>query len=438
VTFRFGILALLLLTASAHGHPVAPEDRNAAQLRRQRLIATLGNEYALLFAQPFTDVSQPRQHGDFVYLTSVREPGGLLLLAGQKTPGFDSGAGAGTPERALLYLPTLGARARQFMALDFAPDATTRERLGLSLRALPRRHRPFAVVLATLLPKDATLRLPRYRSGDDSLVRERKTNLLAALRRARPDIKIADLDPLTAPMRAIKDATELAHLRQAIAITVGAFEAAVPEIRAQGSEAAIDGAMLGFIRRRGAYPAFPFVIGSGRDAARPHYFLNRKPLPANSLVVIDAGAAVERYAADITRTFPISGRFSARQRTVYDAVLQAQRAAIGTVRPGVTLNEVHKAAKQVLDELQLGAYFIHGTSHHVGLDAHDPTPAGPLAAGMTITVEPGVYILAERIGVRIEDIVLVTEDGCEVLTNALPTKASAVERFLARKRVSAK
>jgi len=438
VIARSCTLALVLLAAAAWAHPVVPENRNAAAERRRRLATFLGEEFALLFSQPFTDVSQPRQHGDFVYLTTVREPGGLLLLAGEKAAGFQSGEGAGPPERALLYLPDLGARGRQFMALDFAPDAATAKLLGIATRKLPRRHRPFAVVLAKLLPPEAVLRIPRYRSGDDALVRERKSKLLVDLKRARPDVKLLDLDPLTVPMRAIKDATELAYLRRAIAITVEAFQAAAPAIRSGGTEADIESAMVRHVRRAGAQPAFPFVVGSGRDAARPHYFLNSKPLAPDSLVVIDAGAAVHRYAADITRTFPIAGRFSARQRLVYEAVLEAQLAAIRAVRPGASLGEVHKAARAVLARHKLAQYFIHGTSHHVGLDAHDPSPSGPLAPGMTITVEPGVYIIDEALGVRIEDIVLVTPEGAEVLTAALPKSCVEVERLMARARSRSK
>jgi len=424
-------LAISVLTAVANAHPVLPADRDAATNRRQRLATSLGKEYALLFAQPFTDILQPRQQGNFLYLTGVREPGGLLLLAGGKTAGFDSGEGAGTPAPALLYLPAMTDRGRQFMALDFAPDAATEKLLGIMARELPRRHRPFAIVLAKLLPRDAVLRIPRYRSGDDVAVRERKSKLVANLGRARPDIKIDDLDPLTVPMRAIKDATEIAHLRRAIAITTGAFEAAAPTIRTGGTEADVESALVGFIRRNSGQPGFPFVVGSGRDAARPHYFQNEKPLTPGSLVVIDAGAAFQRYSADVTRTFPVSGKFSKRQRFIYAAVLEAQLAAIEAVRPGATLGQVHKAAVLVLRRHKLAQHFIHGTSHHVGLDVHDPTPRGPLKPGMTITVEPGVYILDEALGVRIEDIVLVTKNGAEVLTAALPKELDAVERFLA-------
>jgi Xaa-Pro aminopeptidase len=188
---------------------------------------------------------------------------------------------------------------------------------------------------------------------------------------------------------------------------------------------------MAVVRGAGARPSFPFVVGAGRNAAIPHYFANDAPMPADGLVVIDAGAAYRRYAADITRTFPISGKFTAEQGRVYDAVLEAQLAGIAAVRPGASFRDIHKAARDTLDKHGLAEYFIHGTSHHVGLDAHDPGPTRPLRPGMTLTVEPGVYILDKRIGVRIEDIVLVTETGCEVLSRGLPKKRDDIERLLA-------
>ncbi|MFI5404025.1 MAG: M24 family metallopeptidase, partial [Planctomycetota bacterium] len=166
-------------------------------------------------------------------------------------------------------------------------------------------------------------------------------------------------------------------------------------------------------------------------SASPPHSRNAGPLAAGDRRVSDAGGSIDRYAADITRTFPVSGRFLPRQREVYEAVLRAQLAAIRAVKPGVTLQQVDAAARGVLKESGLDGYFIHATCHHVGLDVHDPGPP-LLAAGMTITVEPGVYIAAEGFGVRIEDIVLVTDDGSEVLSDAFPKDPDAIERLLAK------
>ncbi len=194
----------------------------------------------------------------------------------------------------------------------------------------------------------------------------------------------------------------------------------------------MDAALLGAVRNAGARPAYPFVVGSGKNATLPHYFRNEHPLRDGDLLVIDAGAAYHRYAADITRTFPVNGKFTPRQRECYEIVLKAQLAAIKMVQPGVSFRQVHAAAQQVIAKAGLGKYFIHGTSHHVGLDVHDPGPV-LLQPGMTLTVEPGVYIPEERIGIRIEDIVLVTKEGRRVLGEPFPKTAEEIEALMARR-----
>jgi Xaa-Pro aminopeptidase len=232
-------------------------------------------------------------------------------------------------------------------------------------------------------------------------------------------------------MRARKEPREIEAMRRATEATLGAFRDALGEIRPGSTEAAVDGVLLAGVRRRGAEPAYAFVVGSGANSVIPHHYRNDGPLAEGDLLVIDAGGSIERYATDVTRTFPVGGRFTARQREVYDAVLKAQLAGIAAVRPGATLQQVDAAARGVLKEAGLDRYFIHATCHHVGLDVHDPGPP-LLASGMTITVEPGVYIPEDRLGVRIEDVLLVTDEGAEVLTRDFPKEAAEIERLLAR------
>ena len=417
MTMRAAVRLLLAttFTAVALGHPLVDADRNAAGRRRTALRETLGTDYALVFAQPLTDILQPRQEGDYLYLTGVREPGGVLLLG---------------PDTETLFLPPLRAADAQFLGHDFLPDKATSRRLALATRPLPRRREPAGKAIFESLPQNARLRIPAYRGSDSATVRERRLRIVEELGRQRPDVSVVDLSPVLHEMRVIKDAGELAYLRRAIAITESAFRAAVPSIRPGRREVDIESALQTAVRGAGARRSFPFVVGSGRNAAIPHYFANDGPLAADGLVVVDAGAAFHRYAADITRTFPVSGKFTADQRRIYTAVLAAQEAGIAAVRPGTSFRAIHKAAYDVLKARGLARYFIHGTSHHVGLDAHDPGPTRALRPGMTLTVEPGVYILEKEIGVRIEDIVLVTEDGCEVLSRGLPKTPDAIEKFL--------
>ena len=308
----------------------------------------------------------------------------------------------------------------------------------------------FAKTLATLLPPEARLHLPRYAGLDHATVRELRRRILTALGKQRPDLqlppmrsrapwltkdakRVPSVDREITRLRSVKDAGEIASLKRAIAVTHRAFLDALPAIRPKSSEAAVDGALLGSVRRQGAEPAYRFVVASGLHGAYPHYFRNDAPLLAGHLLVIDAGAAVNRYAADVTRTFPVSGRFTKRQREVYQAVLDAQKAAIAEVRPGATLGRIQLAAHKILEKASLAKHFIHGISHHVGLDVHDPGPTR-LAAGMTITVEPGVYLRDEEMGVRIEDILLVTADGSENLTDAFPKEIDEIERLMRESR----
>jgi len=165
-----------------------------------------------------------------------------------------------------------------------------------------------------------------------------------------------------------------------------------------------------------------------------HYRANNAPLQAGELVVLDSGAEFAGYAADITRTYPVDGRFSMLQRKVYDIVLKSQLAAIATVRPGATFEQVDRAARDVITKAGYGDFFIHGIGHHLGLEVHDITPNEPLKAGAIITIEPGIYLPHERFGVRIEDDILVTPSGRANLSSHIEKDADAIEREIRSRR----
>jgi len=426
---------LFLLAASvAAGPSVVPEPVTARQARRAQVAARLKRDYALVLGQPLTDVLQPPQEGHFLYLTGVEDPDAALLLAGADAPPLPlRGEGAETVSaREVLFLLEAGDAFARFYGQRYRPGPEAERALGIAAtRPMPLDSDALGKELAALLPKKARLHVPAYAGRDSATVRERKDEALKVLRELRPDVTFSDLHPSLMLMRAKKDPSEIDAMRRAIEATFGAFRDAVRDIRPGSTEALVDGSLLKGIRRRGALPAYPFVVASGPNSTIPHYFRNDGPLAKGALLVIDAGGSMDRYAADITRTFPVSGRFSPRQREVYEAVLRAQLAAIAATRPGATLQQVDAAARGVLKEAGLDRYFIHGTSHHVGLDVHDPGPP-LLEAGMTITVEPGVYIPEENLGVRIEDMVLVTEDGVELLSDGFPKDPDAIERLLER------
>jgi len=225
-------------------------------------------------------------------------------------------------------------------------------------------------------------------------------------------------------VRAVKDHDELEKMRRAAAITSQAFADIEPLIRPGVNEAEIEAAIIDSFRRNGANGiAFGSVVGSGPNAVLPHYEKN-DAIMEQGMVVIDIGCSVDGYASDMTRSFPVDGTLSIEQQELVDTVNAAGDAARAILRDGVTMRELNRAARDVIEEAGFGPYFLHGLGHHVGLDVHDPR-SNKLKAGMVITIEPGIYISEGsdvdpaywNLGVRIEDSYIVTEDGYEEITH---------------------
>ncbi|MFQ5770634.1 MAG: M24B family metallopeptidase, partial [bacterium] len=195
-----------------------------------------------------------------------------------------------------------------------------------------------------------------------------------------------------------------------------------------------------YVFKRGGseYPAFPSIVGSGPNSIVLHYSENRRKMENGDLVVIDIGAEYHGYAADVTRTIPVNGKFTGEQKRIYEIILRAQKQAITAIKPGVPFRDIHKVAKKTIEEAGYGKYFSHGTSHYLGLDAHDVGDYGALQPGMVITVEPGIYIPEGsdldkaywNIGIRIEDDVLVTEDGYKILSDKAPKEIDDIEKLM--------
>jgi len=424
------LLALLLLCLAAAAGPGPSPDPllEARRARRQRLAEAIGDGYALLLGQPLTDILMPRQEGHLLYLVAIEEPDAALLIAGSRAPALARASADAVRE--MLIVREHNPRFAQFHAARAVPGTASEQALGVEAAVgAAAGGSALAQEVGALLPPAARLLLPAYAGGDHAPVREVRRAFVDEIASRRPDIKVEDLHPTMTSLRAVKDSFEIAALERAVALTLDSFRAALPAIGPGGSEAEVDGLLLAAARRGGGRPAYPFVVAGGGNSVFPHYFRNDGPLQAGDLLLIDAGASIERYAADVTRTFPVSGTFTPRQREIYGIVLRAQRAAIEQVKPGADFGAVDAAARRVIVAAGYGAHFLHATSHHVGLDVHDPGPR-LLAAGMTITVEPGIYIAGEGIGVRIEDVVLVTPEGCRVLSDALAKDPDAVEALL--------
>ena len=391
--------------------------------RRERLLQELGCAVAIVPAgEADPSLHHPwKPHAHFEYLTGiVDEPGAMLLL----DPSNPVAA-----KRAVLLLRPLNPEVEKWDGFREELGAALRARTGLDtvmrtgmlgrlLLEGTRRSR----TLACLMP------LAQWNSPVSA-----DLAILRAQAERVPGTQVQDRSDLLLRMRAAKSAAEIACIREAGRITATGFAAAMRSMRAGMNEFDLQECVEHAYRTNGARElAFRTIAGGGFNATVLHYHANDRPLVDGELVVLDSGAKHAGYSADVTRTLPVSGRFTARQRELYDTVLRAQSAAIAAVRPGATLAQVDAAGRKVIADAGLGDAFIHGMGHHLGLETHDASPDAPLEVGAVITIEPGVYLPKESIGIRIEDDVAVTEGGHEVLTPSIPRTADEVERAMAR------
>jgi Xaa-Pro aminopeptidase len=422
--------------------------------RRARLLSAMHPGVLVLFSTPTAirnnDVEHEyRQSSDFFYLTGFDEPDSVAVLSS-----------VAEKEKLVLFVRPRdperetwdGRRAGVDGAVkDFGADAAYPiEELG--------RRLPELLLGATEL----NYSIGRHREQDDVLL----AALDGARRRGRRGAvyptRIVDAEVRLHELRLFKEPTELDIMRRAARISGEAHVAAMKAAKPGVNECEIDALFRGIFRRSGCErPAYEPIVGSGPNATILHYRRNNRVMQDGELLLIDAGCELDYYASDVTRTFPVNGRFSPEQRAIYDIVLSAQERAIDKAKRGATLDEVHVASAEVISQglIDLGliegpldqamaeqrykTYYMHKCSHWLGMDVHDvgayyqAGKARPLAPGMVLTVEPGIYISeqatgpAERyrgIGVRIEDDVLVTDSGNEVLTAHIPRTVDAVER----------
>jgi Xaa-Pro aminopeptidase len=387
------------------GSPAGPVPVERLVARRAALLERLGEGVAVVPAGKLRSIegdypqdSDYRESNDFFYLTGIEAPGARLVLV----------ARTGAADSAILYLPESESAPARWTGGSLVPGSEAARLTGIAeVRALP---------------SDASRLVARYRG--------------------LPPIPVQQVAAELASLRQIKDAEEVRRLRRAVVITTEAFLNAMAQAKPGMYEYEVEATLEYGFRRRGAERVgFPSIVGSGPNGTILHYDENRRRMEEGELVVIDVGAEYGYYSADLTRTLPVSGRFTARQRRLYDLVLAAQQAAIDSIRPGTSLGTLNQIARTYLRTrssdlcggLGCDQYFIHGLSHWLGMDVHDPgSYSRRLEPGMVLTVEPGVYIPAESLGIRIEDVVLVTREGAEVLSSGLPRSAEAVERAMAQ------
>jgi len=408
----------------------------------------------VLGARPATrsaDTHYPfRQDSDFWYLTGFGHPNAAAVLRRTDGPAYTLYVEPRQREAEIWtgYRPGLEGAVRD----HGADEAHAREELAAAIpRIVDGARRVYHV-----LGRDADL--------DRHLIEALEAMRLRSRTGAVPPAEIVDPRSIVHEMRLVKDDAEIETMRRAAAITCEAHREAARLAHGGHYEYELEAVLDYTFRRRGAAgPAYPSIVAGGANACVLHYVANDQKLEDGRLLLIDAGCELDGYASDVTRTYPVGGRFAGAGRAVYEAVLDAQKAAIALAAPGVTLRDVHDVAVRRLSENLIGlgllagsageavqseayrAYFMHHTSHWLGLDVHDAgsyTRDGsprPLEPGMVFTVEPGLYIAPDAdtaeprlrgIGVRIEDDVLVTADGHEVLTAAIPKDPEDVESWV--------
>ncbi len=391
-----------------------------------------------------------RQNSDLHYLTGFAEPDALLLLL----PGRSEG-------ESVLFCQDRDPSLEAWNGIRLGAEGAVREHgLDQAFENAERDER-----LEALLDGRTSLYLMLGDTESMALADEIRERLAGRVRRgACPPQRYVDLAPLLHEMRLIKSEGELALMRHAAGISARAHRRAMLAARPGLAEYHLQAELEHEFRwHGGSGPAYASIVGGGANACVLHYIENDAPLRDGELVLIDAGVEFDLYAGDITRTFPVGGRFSKAQRELYELVLAAQERAVAAVRPGATLVEIHDGVVRDLTAglIRLGLlqgeveariedesykrFYLHSTSHWLGLDVHDVGSyrlAGkprPLEAGMVLTVEPGLYVPADEdiplayrgIGIRIEDDVAVTAEGHEVLTADVPKRVAEIEALMA-------
>jgi len=288
------------------------------------------------------------------------------------------------------------------------------------------------------LPKKVYFDTYRHQMGDLPDFNLAKAREFAA---AYPGTVVDNIYPTVASLRMVKDAEEVAVTKEAVKITEEALNHVLETLKPGMMEYQVQSEFEYKVKYLGAEGmAFPTIAGSGMNGTMLHYETNHDVCKENTLILLDLGARVKGYNADITRTYPVSGKFTERQKQIYNIVLKANRFVVEKARPGITLKELNDYCKSVLakglieiglieKEEEVSKYYMHSVSHHLGIDVHDVTvpELEKLVPGMIITNEPGLYIDEEEIGIRIEDDLLITEDGCVVLSEDIVRTVEEIE-----------
>ena len=376
------------------------------------------------------------QEYDFYYLTGHNEEGAGVILLPPKN------ADAGGGPREMLFLPPKNVELEQWNGVRMSPtDPNISERTGFSTVKPFSEMRTVVESLARNYPAFCTI-LPYQKELGGYPHEKAVTDWLALV---APQTKLKDIRLQIEQQRQYKSPGEVAFLQRAIDLSDDSHLAAMQMMRPGLFEYQVGAKMVEIHAMGGSESeGYAPIVGAGPNSTSLHYDRLDRKIQDGDIVVLDVGAQYSGYSADITRTIPANGKFTPRQREIYDVVLGAQNAAIAAIKPGanfcrtdkeslflIAYNYINTHGKD-LHGKPLGQYFIHGLGHGIGLDVHDPGEGcRPLEPGMVITIEPGVYIPEEHLGVRIEDDFLITETGARFLSEKLPRDPDQIERIMA-------
>jgi Xaa-Pro aminopeptidase len=413
----------------------AADDNTYFHARRDALMKKIAGSVAVLKGAPAPPAYIPfRQDNNFYYLTGIEIPGAYLLMDA-------------VSRRTIIFLPPADKKQEEWEGPRRLPgpeagidEVMEVSSLGGELDKRSGEMKDLYIVLApqetAAVSRDSALKFESVRKADSWDGRISGAEALEqALRRELGDaLTIKDLAPVLDEMRRIKDAQELERMRESARIGVEGMKAAIRATEPGRFEYQIAAAAELIFQWNGAAGyAFKALVGSGPNSCLPHYGANTRRMNSGDIVVMDFGADYLYYESDITRTFPVSGRFSQEQARVYEVVLEAYKAALAKARPGETFSGLNAAAREVIVKAGFEKYWKHGVSHYLGMSTHDVGESVPFEPGMVVTIEPGVYVVEKNLGVRIEDTVLITRDGCEVLSGDAPKEIRELERLMSQK-----
>ncbi len=401
------------------------------------------NGLLVLFGNFENDRYAFRQESSFYYLTGITEPGAVLFS-------YIDG-------REVLYLPEFSGNRNQWVNTTVGiNEETAKQVLVDEVKPLGLANKGYSVTpnvdqnmymnilndLSDFIKHDAKVFTLLDKPTTEYFYR---THILGYLTYQFPNLSsiLDDCSYIVDELRRVKDDYELDCMNKATQITGMAHEAAASIIMPGKSEFEIQAMIESVFTMMGASrPAFPSIVATGKNTTILHYMDRDQELKDGDLVVIDIGAEFKHYAADITRTYPVNGKFTDRQKEVYNAVLETQQYIESVAAPGMFINNpqeheksLHHLAVNHLKKLGYDKYFVHGIGHYLGLEVHDVgDPLMQLEEGVVITIEPGIYIPEENLGVRIEDDYVIVEGGCVQLNETLPKKVEDIEALMARRK----